>query len=166
MMPDRPLWYSQLGNAIRELESLPFPWVSRIELETALGVGRRRAQQILQPLVRHRIGRNGLAARVEVVEHLRRLAAGQPADTEVRRRERLARVLQQLHQQTLQPRVLVEAPMAIEQQGLIDLPAGIELAPGRIVVGGFNTPDEAKQKLLALILAMANEPDEFDARIT
>ena len=40
------------------------------------------------------------------------------------------------------------------------------LLPGRIVIEEFLTPDEAKQKLLALIMAMGNDPDGFDSAIT
>ena len=165
-MPDRPVWYSRLDQAIESLEALPYPWVGRSELEAALGVGRRRAQQILQPLVRHTIGRNGLASRDELIDYLRRLAAGQPADTENRRRQRLSRILSLLDQQARRPQVLVEAPVRIHQQTLEQLPSGVELAPGRIVIEGFHSPDEARKKLLALVLAMGNEPDAFDALIT
>lgn len=165
-MPDKPIWFGRIDQAIHELEALPYPWIGRTELESALGIGRRRAQQILQPLVRHRIGRNGLASRSELVEHLRRLAAGQSADTEMRRRDRFARLLGFLHDQALRPKILVEAPVDIEKQGITDLPPGIELSQGRILVSGFQSPDQAKQLLLALILAMANEPDLFDRLIT
>ena len=64
------------------------------------------------------------------------------------------------------PRVLVEAPTAIVNQELDALPSGVDLSPGRIVLDGFSTPEEAKQKLLTLIMAMSNDPDGFDARIT
>jgi hypothetical protein len=42
----------------------------------------------------------------------------------------------------------------------------VYLSTGRIVLDGFSTPEEAKQKLLALIRAMGNDPDGFEARIT
>jgi hypothetical protein len=141
--------------------------VDRAALEFALGVGRRRAQQILQPLVRHTIGKNGLANRDEVIRHLRSLVAGETVYFETQRRERLHSILDQLHRQAQeQPRVLVEAPTAVVNQEFEALPPGVHLSPGRIVLDGFSTPEEAKQKLLALIMAMGNDPDGFDARIT
>lgn len=165
-MPDKPIWYTKLEATIKQLEGLPFPWVDRATLEFALGVGRRRAQQILRPLVRQTIGRNGLADRDEVVCHLRRLAAGEAANFEKHRRERLHSILSQLQRQAIErPRVLVEAPTAVVNQELDNLPPGLHLSPGRIVLEGFLTPEEAKQKLLALIMAMGNDPDGFDARI-
>lgn len=165
-MPDKPFWYNRLDAAIGHIEALPFPWVDRAALEFALGVGRRRAQQILQPLVRRTIGKNGLAHRDEVILHLRSLASGEAVYFEQRRRKRLISVLDQLKREaTEQPRVLVEAPTSVVNQELASLPPGVHLAPGRIVLEGFTTPEDAKQKLLALIMAIGNDPDGFDARI-
>ena len=166
-MPDKPIWYAGLEAAIGQLEALPFPWVDRSTIESVLGVGRRRAQQILQPLVRKSVGKSGLADREEVIGHLRRLASGDTAGYESQRRVRLQGILEGLRQEAMErPRVLVEAPTAVVNQELESLPAGIHLSPGRIVLEGFRTPDEAKQKLLALIMAMGNDPEGFDARIT
>lgn len=166
-MPDKPLWYHRLDEAIQQLEKCPDPFVDRAMLEFVLGVGRRRAQQILQPLVSRTIGKNGLAAKKDVIAHLHHLAAGDAAYFERQRRQRLHAILDQLQAQAKQqPRVLVEAPTALVNQELDSLPPGVSLSPGRIEIAGFRTSDEAKQRLLALILAMGNDPDGFDARIT
>jgi len=166
LMPDKPIWYGRLEAAIRQLEALPSPWIDRSALELALGVGRRRAQQILQPLVRNTIGKNGLADRDEVIRYLRSLAAGETVHFEKQRRDRLHTILDQSHRQAKeQPRVLVEAPTAVVNQLFDDLPPGVHLSPGRIVLEGFSTPEEAKQKLLSLIMAMGNDPDGFDSRV-
>ncbi len=165
-MPDKPSWYTRLEAAIQQLEALPSPWVDRAALEFTLGIGRRRAQQILRPLVRQTIGKNGLANREEVVRNLRRLACGEPVYFEKQRRERLHAFFEQWQRQARErPRVLVEAPTLVVNQELETLPPGVHLSPGRIVLDGFATPEEAKQKLLALIMAMGNDPDGFDARV-
>ncbi len=164
-MPDKPVWYTRLEAAIEQLEALPSPWVDRAALESSLGVGRRRAQQILQPLVRRTLGKNGLANREEVVRHLRGLAAGQAVSFEVQRRERLHSILDRLHrEQKERPRVLVEAPTAIVNQELNSLPPGVHLEPGRITVT-FEQPLQALEKLLALAMAIGNDLDGFDALI-
>ena len=165
-MPDKPFWYNRLDDVIEQLEKLPDPFVDRATLEFVLGVGRRRAQQILQPLVRRTLGKNGLATKEDVIAHLRHLGAGEAAFFEKKRRQRLSAVLDQLHAEARQPRVLVEAPTAIVNQGLDYLPPGVHLAPGRIVIEAFQTPEEAQQKLLALAMAMANDPLGVAARIT
>jgi hypothetical protein len=156
-----------LDDAIAQLEQLPHPFVDRATLESVLGVGRRRAQQILQPFVHQIVGRNGLARKEDIISHLRHLARGDAAHFERRRRERLHAILDNLQRQAKeQPQVLVEAPTAVLNQELERLPAGVHLSPGRIQIDEFRTSDEAKQKLLALILAIGNDPDGFDDRIT
>ncbi len=86
---------------------------------------------------------------------------------EKQRRGRLHSILDQLHRLAKeQPRVLVEAPTAVVNQQVGDLPPGVHLSPGRILLDGFSTPEEAKRKLLALIMAVGNDPEGFDARIT
>lgn len=165
-MPDKPFWYGRFDEVIGQLENLPDRFVDRATLEFVLGVGRRRAQQILQPLVRRTLGKNGLAAKEDVIAHLRHLAAGEAAFFEKKRRQRLRDILDQLHTEARQPRVLVEAPTAIVNQELDSLPPGVHLAPGRILIEAFRTPQEAQQKLLALAMAMANDPLGFAARIT
>jgi hypothetical protein len=166
-LPDKPLWYCRLDQVIEQLERLPDAFVDRATLEFLLGTGRRRTQQILQPLVRRTLGRNGLAAKEDVIEHLRHLAAGDAARFEKRRRERLHAFLDDLHRQAKeQPRVLVEAPTTVVNQEIESLPPGVHLSPGCIQIDSFRTPEEAKQKLLALILAIGNNPEGFDARIT
>jgi hypothetical protein len=165
-MPDKPLWYDRLDDAQAQLTRLPSPWVDGVTLGAVLGVGRRRAQQILRPLVRQTIGRNGLALKEDVIRYLRKLSNGDTAAYERERRTRLAELIQTWNKQAReQPRVLVEAPDSIINQELDNLPEGVHLSPGRISVEGFTTPEEAKQKLLALILAMGNDQDEFDRRI-
>jgi len=165
-MPDKPLWYAQLDHAISQLESLPYSWVDRPTLESILGVGRRRAQQILRPLVRYTVGKNGLADRDELIRHLRGLANGAPAYYEKRRQARFYSLFEQMRRQAReQPRVLVDAPPAIERQELDNLPEGVRLSPGRILIEGFGTPEEAQQKLLALVMAMGNDPSGFEASV-
>jgi len=40
------------------------------------------------------------------------------------------------------------------------------VAPGRIVLEGFTTVEEAQQKILALIMALGNDPDGFADLVT
>ncbi len=166
-MPDKPTWYHRLPEAQAKLNALPTPWVDRATLESILHIGRRRAQQILRPLVRHTLGKNGLAYKEDVLAYLHQLAEGDPAGYERQRRQRLATLIETWQQQAREhPAVFVEAPTSLMNQELENLPEGIHVSPGRILIEGFTTPDQAKQKLLALILAMGKDPDEFDRRIT
>ena len=161
-MPDKPTWYGRLDQVIAELGELPWPWVDRETIQSLLQVGPRRAQQILRPCVARQVGANGVADRDELIAHLKRLASGDEAHYERRRRQRLAQVLEGLRQSALaQPKVLVEAPIAVLGQQLAELPDGISVSPGAISIT-FSSPDEALRRLLALAMAIGNDFGEFE----
>jgi len=155
------MWYGRLDAAITSLKALPYPWVDRTIVEQLLGVGRRRAQQILAPCVTHTVGSNGLADRERLIAHLEQLARGDVADYERRRRQKLATELTRLRQAWIdQPRVLVEARSNIVSQTFGGL-SGVTVSPGRILVE-FVSPEEALEKLLALAMAIGNDSEGFE----
>jgi hypothetical protein len=164
-VPAKPGWYSKIGEVIRELESFPRPFVDRATLEFLLGVGRRRAQQILAPCVTDRVGANGLADREALISHLRRLAESDDGHYEQQRRRKVAEILAQLHQDRLQrPQLLVEAPAQVLAQQFENLPEGVRLEPGRITVT-FDRPQQALEKLLALAMAIGNDFERFECQV-
>jgi hypothetical protein len=161
-VPAKPAWYSKIDRIIRELEALPRPFVDRATVEFVLGVGRRRAQQILAPCVNDRVGANGLADRDRLIGHLRSLADGDEIHYEVERRRKVADALSRLRTERLeQPRLLVEAPVEVVSQGFEKLPSGVRLEAGRITVE-FREPREALEKLLALAMAIGNDFERFE----
>ena len=161
-MPAKPAWYSKVDDVIGQLEAQGRPFVDRATIEFLLGVGRRRAQQILAPCITEWVGASGLADRCQVIEHLRKLAQGDDGYYERRRRRKVAEALDDLRRQRLEkPQVLVEAPLRVIDQRLRDLPAGVELAAGRIVVE-FDEPRQALEKLLALAMAIGNDFASFE----
>jgi len=112
--------------------------------------------------VARQVGANGVADREELIAHLKRLAAGDDAHYEHRRRQRLAQVLEGLRQEALaQPKVLVEAPTTVLNQEFANLPEGVSVSPGTISIT-FSSPDEALQRLLALAMAIGNDFNEFE----
>lgn len=164
-MPAKPSWYSKLAEVIRELERMPRPFVDRATVEFLLGVGRRRAQQILAPCITDRVGTNGLADRVALIAHLRRIAEGDDSHYERQRRRNVAGILTQLQKERLErPRLLVEAPVRILNQEFVNLPVGIDLEPGRISVT-FDQPQQALEKLLALAMAISNDFECFERQV-
>jgi hypothetical protein len=163
-MPDKPTWCGDLDTIACTLRALPDPWIDRATLEQVLGIGRRRAQQILAPCVGRQVGVNGMADREVVIAHLARLAAGDTAHYENQRRRRLAEHIETL-QSERRKAVLVEAPSAIVNQQLADLPEGVSITPGRITVT-FNTTQQALERLLALAMAAGNDPLLFERMAT
>lgn len=162
-MPDKPTWCGHLDEIARRLLALPDPWVDRAMLEEFLGVGRRRAQQILAPCVGRQIGANGLADRSVLLDHLRLLAARETTGHyERQRRRRLAGHIDEWRRSWLEhPLVLVEAPLSIVNSRLDGLPAGVSVNRGQISVQ-FETAAEALEKLLALAMAIGNDRDRFE----
>jgi hypothetical protein len=161
-VPSRPAWYSKLDRVIQDLQALPRSFVDRATVEFLLGVGRRRAQQIIAPCITDRVGANGLADRDALVAHLRRLAEGDDGYYERRRQLKVAAILAGLEKQRLeQPRLLVEAPVQVVSQEFENLPAGVRLERGRITVE-FEEPRQALEKLLALAMAIGNDFARFE----
>lgn len=163
-MPDKPTWCGHLEDIASHLRQLPDAWIDRSTLQEILGVGPRRAQQILAPCVSRRIGANGVAGRETVIAHLQRLASGETAYYEQQRRQRLASHIDTLYQERLQA-VLVPAPAAVVNQEFANLPEGVSLTPGRIHIT-FQNPTEALEKLLALAIAIRNDESLFEQLAT
>jgi len=163
-MPDKPTWCGHLEETIARLREMPDPWIDRSTLQEFLGVGARRAQQILAPCVARQVGANGIADREVLIEHLRRLATGDTAHYEHQRRRKLAEYMDALYRER-KAGVMVAAPAHIVNQDFAGLPAGVSITPGEIRVS-FNGTTDALQKLLALALAIRNDALLFERLAT
>lgn len=163
-MPDRPTWCGHLEEAICRLRELSDPWIDRSVLEELLGIGPRRAQQILSPCVVRQIGVNGLADREAVIEHLRRLAAGDTVYYEQQRRRRLAKRLEALYRERKEA-LLVAAPASVVNQDWDGLPEGIAIRPGSITIT-FEGTRQALERLLSLSMAIRNDELAFERLAT
>lgn len=169
IMPDKPLWLDRLPEALRQLELSADPWVDRPALEALLGVGRRRAQQLLAQVARRRVGTSAVASRTDLIAHFKGIANGEEANYEDRRQKKLWGSLGQARQEWLrQPPVLVEVSKAqlrrVELLDLDGLPEGVKLDPGSITLS-FSEPEEALQKLMALAVAISRNRRAFDQRV-
>ena len=169
-MPDKPIWLGRLPEAIRQLEGSTEPWIDRPTLELLLGVGRRSAQQLLAPIAIRRVGTSAVASSADLIAHLKRMAAGEEAYYEERRRKKLSAYLDQAREEWLrQPPVWVEVSETRQRRMQVHdfdgLPEGVELGPGSIQVR-FGQPHEALQKLMALAIAISQNPQAFDARVS
>lgn len=163
-MPAQPRWILDLDRICNDIAALPRTLVERNDIERILGVGRRRAQQILEGCSTDQVGASSLTTPDALISHLRGLASGKAVHYEGRRRHKVAQVLAQLQSEwTGQPRVLIEAPTRIVNQQMASLPDGVELAPGQLTVR-FTSAPEGLEKLLALAMAIGNDLDAFERR--
>ena len=165
-MPAKPTWYRRLPSILAELRTHPRSYVDRATIERLLGISRRRAQQIMAPCISEWVGSNGLADRDALIERLQRIANGDEAFYEIQRRRKIAGLIDQLRQERVNnPQLLVEAPEAVINQELQQLPAGVRLEPGRITVE-FHAPHEGLEKLLALAMAISNDYPSYEQRVS
>jgi hypothetical protein len=161
-MPAKPVWYSDLEGILQALRTLPRPFVDRATVESLLGVGRRRAQQIMAPCITDHVGANGLVDRDVLIERLQRVAEGDNCFYERTRRRRVAEHLDSLRKDRLEtPRVLVAAPTRVVNQEMDKLPPGVQVQSGRITIE-FDRPQQALEKLLALAMAIGNDYSLFE----
>jgi hypothetical protein len=169
-MPDKPLWLGRLPDAIHQLENGSDDWVDRPRLEALLAVGRRRAQQLLSPVARRRVGTSLVAHRSDLIAHLKTIAAREEAYYEARRQQLFWAHLSQARQEWMaQPPTLVEMSNAqmrrVERHDFEGLPEGVDLAPGSITVR-FRDPEEALRKLMALAMAVSHNRQAFEERVS
>jgi hypothetical protein len=163
-MPDKPTWIGRLDEIAEKLRALPDPSIDRACVEDVLGVGRRRAQQLLAPCVSRQVGSNGLADREALIAHLARLASGDSIYYEKQRRDRFARRLDELNRERRQA-VMVAAPAATVNQELERLPKGVSVEAGVITIR-FGGVTDALEKLLALAMAIRNDELLFERLAT
>jgi hypothetical protein len=168
-LPEKPLWVHRLPEVLKALERLPVPWVDRATVEDLLHVRRRQAQKILAPLATQRCGCSTVVERSVLVRHLERLASGETAYYEQKRRERVWAELEQERRRWLEtPPAFVhpkpEMLQAVYKEDFEGLPAGVDLGPGRIEIT-FEHPTEALEKLLALAMAIGQNQSAFEDRV-
>ena len=163
-MPAKPAWYNKINDVIRELRSSLVlsstgPRSNSCSASAAAGPSRS-----WRPVSRT-TWTNGLADRDRLITRLRRLAGGDDGYYEVQRRRQVATVIDRLRKERMErPQLFVEAPACIVNQKFENLPAGLRLEPGRITVE-FDNPQQALEKLLALVMAIGNDSDCFERQI-
>jgi hypothetical protein len=164
-LPAKPKWYSNIDDIVRKLENLPRLFVDRATIEHLFGVGRRRAQQILSPCVTDRVGSNGVADRTALISYLRHLGNKEEAYYERRRRRSVAASVSNLQRQwSATPPLMIQAPDALLEHKVENLPDSIRLERGRITLT-FTEPHEAVQQMIALATAIAKDPHRFRALV-
>ena len=159
-MPDKPLWFSQLPLILASLaqrDPASPPWITRQDVESLLGVGPRRAQQILLACPHHRLGRNLLVSLDNFRSFLLHAAASSPAQAESLRRQRLASMVQSWRQNLqTNPPILISAPSNIAKTRLDSLPQEVQLTDNLLLITHHNRQD-LLEKLLALACALAHD---------
>jgi hypothetical protein len=165
-VPDKPTWLLELPYAIKMLRGLEIPWIPRSTVQNVLNVGPRRAQQIIKPIATHQIGTSYVVDREALIRRLEHLATSDTAVYEQERRQRFSKLFSRMKaQETSQPKLMVEVPVKAFSSRIDNLPEGVRLAPGQILIEGFSTVEQAIEKLVALAMAAGNDPVSFQEAI-
>ena len=161
-MPAKPAWLLKIPEILTMLEVFDVPVVDRATIERLFVLRRRQAIELLHRLGGYQAGRTFLVDRHVLVANLRRLAAGEDFERESRRKERLDGAIDRLRRYQTAARVRIPVPADVFSHKMADLPAGVALAPGQLLVTFAGTED-LLAKLFELAQAASNDYDRFCA---
>jgi hypothetical protein len=161
-MPVKAAWLLHLPEIVAQLEVFDVPVVDRAMVESVFGLRRRRAIELLHRFGGYQAGRTFLVDRQLFIGHLRRLLEGEEFQTESRRKERLAGIVDQLRQNQAAVRVKIPAPHDTLNRNVAGLSTGIALEPGHLHIE-FRGTEDLLAKLYELSQAASNDFDRFQA---
>ncbi len=158
-MPAQPRWLLHLPEIIENLCALEAPVVDRAAVETLFGLRRRQAINLMHSFGGYEIGKTALIERCVLITRLREIAAGERFRFEQRRRERLARRLDELRRYRQAAAVTIRAePPAAPDPGL---PPGVRLEAGRLIID-FGSVEDLLAKLYGIAQAAAQDFTHFE----
>jgi hypothetical protein len=131
-MPAKAAWLLKIPEIIQMLEAFDVPVVDRAIIERLFGLRRRQAIELLHRPGGYQAGKTFLVDRHVLIENLRRLAAGEEFDREIRRKERLDGAIDRLRQYQTAARVRIPISADVFSRKLADLPTGVAIVPGHL----------------------------------
>lgn len=159
-MPAKPSWFSRLPGILETLRATEdLPYLEREAIERLFGVRRRRAHQLMAAFGGVQVGKTYLVDRRQLLMGLERIAAGDPFLWESRRKAKLAKVLEEAHQQVEGRKVRIPAAPAPASRW----PAGVTLHQGELRVE-FASAGQLIERLFALSQAILANYEEFERR--
>jgi hypothetical protein len=164
-MPRKCEWIERVPSALERLRALEDPVVDRAAVEELLHLSPRQALRILSGMPgAYTAGKSLLIARPDLIAALERTVAGEGAQQEQRRRERLRDRLEATRRELLARRVHIPAEPDVRDRRIPDLPAGIHLEPGQLRIEFFGAEDLLRH-LLELSQAIMNDYARFEALV-
>ena len=157
-MPARPKWLLRVPDAIEQLDRLNRDIVTRLDVQTLLGVGKSRANTLMVEFGARRTGSMLTIARTVLLDVLKKRRAGRVFRIEADRQENLYSALRRARTGGVRFRV----PIETTGTRLKNLPEGVTVGESRITVE-YGGPKEALAKLYSLAQALANDYARFEA---
>ena len=160
-MTAKASWFLRLPEILRELDALnEVEVLDRASLERMFGVRRRRANQLMLEFGGFAAGNMLLVSRTQLIAHLRKLEHSQEFRWEQRRRRRLVESLDEARRHLRARQVRIRVPEETAGRCMNDLPAGIRLARGELVIH-FSSAEDLLSKLFELSQAVSNDFERF-----
>jgi len=161
-VPAQPAWFHRLDTILRTLGALESDFLDRRAVERLFGVRPRRAQQLMAELAEPiPVGQAVAVRRQDLAASLEALAAGEAVARARRRRTRIRDEVDKAEAEA-SLRLVRVAPAAAGAR-LEDLPAGIDLRPGRLLIT-FDSLDDLWWKLEELVSAAGRHRRDFIER--
>ena len=159
-MPAKPRWLLQLPGIIDSLSQISTPVVDRATCERLFGIRRRRAIDLMRCFGGYQTGSAMLLDRLALIERLRRLAVDPEVEAEQQRRQRLSAELDRISHCRAAAEVHIPVPADVHGHRLRDLPTGVQLEPGRLVIA-FAGAEQLLSSLYELAQVAMNDYDAF-----
>jgi len=159
-VPDHPLWYQRIPKILQDLETSQVPFLDRFSLENLFGVSRRQAIRLMASLGGYQVGRTFLVDREQLLTRLRSLALHDAVEHAVARKQRVWRQIE-ADRANVRARMVHIVPPPRQAARLPDLPPGIQVQPGRLIID-FGAPVDLLEKLFALSQAMTQDYGAFE----
>lgn len=140
-MPRKAEWIERLPAALDQLRAFPAPVVDRTIVEKILRIHRRTAIRLLHRCGGFQVGKTFLMDRLEFIQRLEEIAAGDDVTSELARRTRLADDLDRTRLLAPGRKVRIASAPDVPERLFPDLPAGIHLQPRELRIEFFGAED-------------------------
>ncbi len=162
-VPDQPLWYPRVPQILAALENSRTAVLDRFAMEKLFQVSRRQAVRLMGGFGGYQVGRTYVVPKEEVVQRLKQIEQGGEAESALRQKQRVWRILQQ--ERASLPGRAIEIPLPVQPlvPEIANLPTGIQLENGLLTIR-FDAPVELLQKLFALSQALMQDYETFERR--
>jgi hypothetical protein len=160
-MPAKAAWLLEVPRILDELTGLEASVVDRAVFEKIFHVRRRRAIQLMHHFGGYQMGKTFIIERQALMDVLAEVRDGAEFRGESRRKERLARLLDELRKHRKAAAVSIAVNDDTFGRTMVNLPDGVSFAPGALEVR-FESTEELLAKLFALAQTIANDYEGFE----
>ena len=158
-MPAQSSWILQLPRIRKLLEALDVPVIDRASVEKIFGVKRRRAIQLMHAFGGYQAGRTFLVERSKVLRWLKSFDANH--EWELARRTKLVSEIEREKKLLPSRRIRIATAPDVLDRTLADLPPGIHLQPGQLLIE-FHGTEDLLRHLFELSQAIVNDYSKFE----